>query len=339
MLARLKFDLQHLVNEILDLLPEDIVINGRFLDPAMGGGQFVREIERRKRQAGKTDQEIAESVFGLEENILRRDYAVNRFNLVGTYQIGKFLEMDDSMKFDVIIGNPPFQKTVSKSKRWTLWEEFVKKSLATADQVAMITPQSITSPGPFNLIKGKADVINVNIGQHFNVGSTFCYFITNPNKKKGSKTRIRSSAGDFDLDVSRLPFLPFVIDAETIDQIHYLMKRQSRRWKRGELHTSKSALFTEKGRYPVMHTNAQELRTNTNHPNLTKIRVAVSLSGYPQFRVIQDSYVSQACFWTEFSSREEAEEFAKECNGEYIQKIMSVFKWSGWNSKEVIQCL
>ena len=88
-----------------------------------------------------------------------------------------------------------------------------------------------------------------------------------------------------------------------------------------------------------MHTNAQELRTDTVHPNLQKIRVCVSLSGYPKFQVIKDSYASQACMWTEFTSIKKAKEFAKECNDEYVQRILKVFKWSGWNSKEVIEYL
>jgi hypothetical protein len=98
-------------------------------------------------------------------------------------------------------------------------------------------------------------------------------------------------------------------------------------------------LFSATGKYDVMHTNAQTLKSDTNHPNRTKIRVAVSLSGYPTFQVITNGYVSQACFWTECNSLADAQALADECNGAEIQKILEVFKWSGWNSKEVIKCL
>jgi hypothetical protein len=202
----------------------------------------------------------------------------------------------------------------------------------------MVTPQSITSPGPFSLIKDRAEVINIDVSKHFNVGSTFCYFIASNHKKPGP-TRLITGDKEFTADVSTLPFLPFVINEETLAQIDWLKNRKSRKWKRGELHTSNKNLFVDNGKYKVMHTNAQELSTDTEHQNLTKIRVCVSLSGYPKFQVIQNSYASQACVWTEFSTVKEANDFADECNGEFVQSILQVFKWSGWNSKDVIEYL
>jgi hypothetical protein len=64
MIGRLKFEIDPLVNQMLDQIPEDIIVNGIILDPAIGGGQFVKEVERRKRAAGKTDAEIFATVFG-----------------------------------------------------------------------------------------------------------------------------------------------------------------------------------------------------------------------------------------------------------------------------------
>jgi tRNA1(Val) A37 N6-methylase TrmN6 len=338
MLGRLKFNLDTLVNEMLDALPQDKLINGTVFDPSIGGGQFIKEVIRRKREAGKTEEEILNTVYGLEENNLRLGYAINKYDLVGNLSVGNYLELTHNMKFDIIIGNPPFQKNDNEAMRWTLWELFVKKSLQIADMVAMVTPQSITSPGPFNIIKDKALVINVDVTKHFNVGSTFCYFVADTTKKV-KRTKIITSTKTYTKDVSNVPFLPLVINDETLAQIDYLVARPSRTWKRGELHTSNKELFVKDGKYSVMHTNAQELSTNTEHENKSKVRVSVSLSGYPTFRVIKDAYVSQACFWTEFKTMKEAKAFAEECNGEQIQKILAVFKWSGWNSKEVIQCL
>ena len=71
MIGRLKFEFNNLVNQILDQIPEELLINGTVLDPSIGGGQFIKEVERRKRAAGKTDAEIASTVFGIEENVLR----------------------------------------------------------------------------------------------------------------------------------------------------------------------------------------------------------------------------------------------------------------------------
>jgi hypothetical protein len=257
-------------------------------------------------------------------------------NMMGVKYITN-LEID--MKFDVVVGNPPYQRKNNAAKRWTLWPEFVKTSLKLADVVALVVPQSLTSPGEmFDLIKNKCSVLNVDVNKHFNVGSTFCYFIAHSNRQVTSTTIITDEA-EYIKDISQLPFLPLTIDDETLTQLNQLIARPKKIWKRGELHTSNKHLFSNSGKYAVMHTNAQQLKTNTEHKNKSKIRVAVSLSGYPKFKVIQNQYVSQACFWTEFTTLEDATNFANECNGDIIQGMLQVFKWSGWNSKSVIQRL
>jgi hypothetical protein len=240
--------------------------------------------------------------------------------------------------FDEVVGNPPYQKDGSKAKRWTLWEEFVKKSKTLATNVTMVTPQSITSPGTFNLIKDHATVINIDVSKHFNVGSTFCYW-TIDTTKPSTSTKIITDNKEYQLDLTKIDFLPATITDETLGLINTLTSRKARTWKRGELHTSNTSLFSITGKYDVMHTNAQTLKSDTDHPNRTKIRVVVTLSGYPTFKVITNGYASQACFWTECVSIKDAQALADECNGAEIQKILEVFKWSGWNSKEVIKCL
>lgn len=255
-----------------------------------------------------------------------------------TVEQGNFLELEFKMKFDVIIGNPPFQDPSNPSKRWPLWEEFLAKSLELSENVAMVVPQSLTSPGAsFESIKKRCLILNIDVSKYFNVGSTFCYFVISNESTRS--TKIITDTSEYQIDISKFPFLPNVITNETLSNLKNLLSRKKRKWQRGELHTSKTELFSDLGKYEVMHTNAQIRRTDIEHINKSKIRVAVSLSGYPTFNVIQNQYVSQACFWTEFETVNDAKDFANECNGKEIQELMKLFKWSGWNSKDVIQCL
>jgi len=143
MLRRLKFSIDELVNTMLDALPPNLIKDGVFLDPAIAGGQFVKEIEKRKRAAGKTDLEIKQSVFGLEENVLRKDYAINKHKLVGTYSVGEIFKMNDKIKFDVTIGNPPYQDP-DNDKRM-LWNQILDKMAeVTKDDgyIAVVTPST-----------------------------------------------------------------------------------------------------------------------------------------------------------------------------------------------------
>ena len=186
MLARLKFKIDSLVNEILDRIPQDLIINGTVLDPSMGGGQFVKEVERRKRAAGKTDQEIRSTVFGVESNILRRNYAVNKWKLAGTYLVGNALKMDfDGMKFDVVVGNPPYNSNdtqrdnkAHRGQGDNLAKKFMLKSIELCTgHIAMIMPYGNTysssiakyyhKSGLYNITRTKFESISQTVGIYF----------------------------------------------------------------------------------------------------------------------------------------------------------------------------
>lgn len=332
MLGRLKFEIDSLVEEMLTYLPQDKLDNPDtvFFDPAMGGGQFVKVLEQKFPE---------NTIEGCESNKLRVNFAVNKYKLKGKYTAIDWLEAENTMAKDIIIGNPPFQKADSKAKRWTLWEEFVNKSLDQSKHVAMVVPQSLTSPGPtWDRIKKHAKVINVNVKHHFDVGSLFCYFVVDQTKEF-EETLLIDASGEYKKDIRNLPCLPNTIDTHTLDLLDKLISRPARTWKRGELHTSNKDKFDKNGKYEVLHTNAQTLRSNIEHANRSKIRVAVTLSGYPKFEVVHNKYCSQATVWTEFDTLQEATNFADDCNKEDIQEIVRTFKWSGWNSKEIISMI
>lgn len=262
MLARLKFDMSQLVNEILDQIPQDILINGTVLDPAIGGGQFVREVERRKRAAGKTDEEIRNTVYGVEENILRKEYAVNKHSLVGTYESTEFLSKDfGNMNFDVIIGNPPFQHN-SKSKGNKLWPKFIHKGytlLKDAGYLAMITPSGWAAggnnmPGGIGIIKdvfAPNNLIVANLSdmsKHFpGVGVSFSYFVMQKSKQYRI-TEINIDGNTFYVDFRKLEFIPDDITTVSLSIFQKLFNNKKRFDVRGydrQKDDNKSAIPTE----------------------------------------------------------------------------------------------
>jgi hypothetical protein len=142
MLSRIKFDIDILVNEILDQLPADVWTSASttFLDPAIGGGQFIRAIENRLRTAGHSDDNISGRVYGCENSKLSVQYAKNKYKIVATLSAGDFLEKDfGNMKFDVVVGNPPFSARVDSTNKSTdLDSLFLKKAMSVSKLFAMI---------------------------------------------------------------------------------------------------------------------------------------------------------------------------------------------------------
>lgn len=197
----MKFEIEQLVKEMLDQLPKSVWSSDSttFFDPAIGGGQFVREVECRLRAHGHSDANIRYRVFGFEDSELHIRYAVNKHKLVGQYvkkPYEKFLEMDGTMKFDVVLGNPPYQNREENSDG-SLWLQFVNKGMEVLSQngkLLFITPtswvgkQSNTKKANWNsFTDNHVELYKVLSKQekekHFgSVGSSFGYYILSKGK-------------------------------------------------------------------------------------------------------------------------------------------------------------
>ena len=184
MLSRLKFEIDPLVIEMMDQLPEEVWYSktSTFFDPAIGGGQFVRAIEQRLRSYGHSDGNIRKRVFGLEESNLHIRFAVNKYKLVGQYArkpYNKFLEMDNTMKFDVIAGNPPFKNGNETGGKSSLWRKIVANSWELVKDngtLIMVAPQFPNSANDLGHIftTHQTNTVWTKISHHFpGVGSSF----------------------------------------------------------------------------------------------------------------------------------------------------------------------
>lgn len=191
----MKFEIEDLVAEMLDQLPSSVWTSTTttFFDPAIGGGQFVKEIESRLRAAGHTESNIHKRVFGFEESELHIRFAVKQHNLVGQYvkkPYDKFLDLDDSMKFDIVVGNPPYQNR-EENADGSLWLEFVNKGmnhLKKDGKLMFITPTSWVgkksntakanwTPFTDNHVQLYKVLNAQERAKYFNVGSSFGYYI------------------------------------------------------------------------------------------------------------------------------------------------------------------
>ena len=244
MLSRMKFEIEPMVAEMLDQLPRSIWTSktSTFFDPAIGGGQFVRAIEQRLRNAGHSDENIRSRVFGFEESDLHIRFAVNKYKLVGQYakmSYNKFFELDNTMKFDVVVGNPPYQNP-GKSKGEKLWYRFIFKTIDLVKDdgyLSLVTPNSWMSGGT-NLSSGKRGVLKDIFKKYQLVNATVSgitkkYFkgvgieISQWTVKKTAihtTTQISTSSDNFVVDFKEIEFLspdPDVISNSIVKKVFF----------------------------------------------------------------------------------------------------------------------
>ena len=356
MLSRMKFEIEPLVAEILDQLPASVWSSKTitFFDPAIGGGQFVRAIEQRLRDKGHSDANIRSRVFGFEDSNLHIRFAVNKHKLVGQYvkmTYTDFFNLNNSMKFDVIIGNPPYQD--SDDSGGALWAKFANKAfndLAIDDgYIAMVHPPSFIGKH-LSSGKGKSDYTvfannqidqlhildDINRSKYFEgVGTRICWYVAR--KADNSKlTKIIGYRGnstfEFDENFSKVTFLPNHIDKVSMSIHNKLISVKTLQFKqKRELH-----YFSMKKRNEVsdIETNTFKFKSYFSHKitrfanfkfsDYDKIKVMV-----PQTSTVEKSFVDSNCnvsedlFYVICNSKKEArliQDYLKSSLVKYIGK-------------------
>ena len=201
MLGRLKFNVDELAEVVLDSMPQDLFQSPdtTFLDPAMAGGQFLKAVIARLRKYNHTDENIASRITGYETNKMRINFAAKQCSYIGNFVAKDFMEDDMSVKFDVVIGNPPYQDPDNDKKM--LWNAFLDKSQEVCKPdgyIAMVTPATwirakTNIHNSYRLLEEyqveKAVVYAKNDTPFENVGSTISYHITK-NTPRAKKTPI-----------------------------------------------------------------------------------------------------------------------------------------------------
>lgn len=137
-----------LVNEMLDLLPEEVWKNPnlKWLDPAAGMGNYPVAVYMRLMEGLKDDMKdeekrrkhILENMLYMveldETNVLMmkkifcgKKYKLNIFE--GSFiDIKHFKKINIESKFDIILGNPPFQYKERNKQAQPIWHLFIKRS-------------------------------------------------------------------------------------------------------------------------------------------------------------------------------------------------------------------
>ena len=259
---------------------------------------------------------------------------------------------NNNMKFDAIVGNPPYQDGEKGYKGLaTLWPKFVKKSFGLVNRngyILMVTPPSWMSPGSelFEVLKPNLLHIDLDCGKYFSVGSEFSWWLYSA--RPASKCMMVSKNETTISSIENLPFLPNILNEKSISIIRKVLVANLVRLPmniNSECHSQKTDIVCERKegefQYPVYHTNTITLYSVVPHTNFKKKKVIISLTG--NFNPVYDDGnigTGQNVFWIEVKSEKDGLDLIDYLTKSKLMRfIMTVCKWSGANTRGVLRLL
>jgi hypothetical protein len=271
----------------------------------------------------------------------------------------ELLKWKKTLKFDLVMGNPPFQKPIHEKRKLgfvgaTLWDEFVKQSLKLIKPegyMTLIHPSGWRKPEHemWDVITANQILyLNINSMKQgltlFGAGTRFNWYVLKRTKPTKTTTICDEENKTWKLDIKKWSFLPngeYRLIAKlfdwtrktTFDVIYSSSKYETRQ---PYISKTKEDVFT----YPIIHMLNKDgigyVYSNTNekgHFGIPKVILTFGRHQYPVNDYKGQYGMSQIIFGLPISSKTEGEKIIKGINSEKFKQIMLMTKWSTFQTE------
>ena len=363
-----------LVNEMLDTLPKDVWGNEnlKWLDPAAGMGNFPVAVYMRLMNGLKIENEenrrkhILENMLYMVEIDKANVFMMKKIFCGTTYKLnifeGSFLDYKTGGtkdKFDIVMGNPPYQNTNDEGKRRALlnnlWSVFIDRSFShfvrDDGYLLFITPYSWMTPGfKHKDIFYKNYIIHLNIKEcekYFKgVGSSFSYYLIKKTWIKKETTVIcqyDKKIYESKMLINDIKFLPTLLTDKSLSIIHKFYNNKFAKVSfesSSELHHWKNKdLIGECNKtvfkYPILHTSSHKNKcSKIKHSVADKNKILLNTSGYLKPIYDAGKYgFTEAQLYIVTNNKK----YVDVLNSKLYQFIFTICKWSGFNSLSIFK--
>lgn len=284
--------------EIVTNIPDSVFLKKdlKILCVACGHTTEADIIVKHMVSLGRTAADIKNSIYLLDKySVFTKDATRKGYTNVTK---ADFLDWETDMKFDVVVGNPPYQKENNQNGK--LYPNFYLKSYELINDngyIAFITPSAwlkraalIFNKMRENILKNDVKVVNMDAGKFFNVGESICYFVTQKSKTN-IKTKVILDSQEYSVDLNNTIELVLTNEDKLWKSINDKVTNSTLpkiNW-REDVHDHQNKLIasgiiskskTQEHIYPIYYTASQKQYANYLFGDKDHLKVMINLSGH-----------------------------------------------------------
>ena len=356
------------IEEMIDKIPVDLWKKEslKILDPCCGNGNFFLPIFKKLRDEYNYNvKTIVEDIFYFNDTNKKRINNVNSVFRGNFYDLNitndDFMAMDDAIKYDLIVANPPYAKLLEDgsraSKNHNMIKEFIHKSLSLLNEkgyLMFITPDNWMSMADRNTLiieLTNLQIIHLNIHtakKYFpKIGSSFTWYIVQntpfykPINVEGIWNDIHYESTVTSRERRFIPqYYNSMIDSisqKTLESDIVKFKVETT----SDLHkyTKRDLISTEKDdtyKYKLIHTPKQTVYSSRPHKWQEGYKVFISTTdAYQTF--IDNCGMTQSIAFIRCNDKEEAEVYKSILDHDLYNFLNNICRWGNFNNIRILQ--